>query len=90
MWQQVYQILGVVIVIFIDMVENLIHPLLEVHVCRLAASHQGVDNGSIFGSVMIAAEEIVLASDSYGAHAVLYQIRVGKIPSIHRIPHQPA
>lgn len=51
MWQQVYQILGVVIVIFMDMVQKIIHPLLEVHVCRLAASHQGVDNGSIFGSV---------------------------------------
>ena len=76
MWQQIYQILGVVTVIFMDMVQKIIHPLLEVHVCRLAASHQGVDDSSIFSSAVIAAEEIVLASDSYGTHAVLYQVRV--------------
>ena len=90
MWQQIYQILGVVTVIFMDMVQKIIHPLLEVHVCRLAAPHQGVDDGSIFSSVVIAAEEIVLASDSYGTHAVLYQVRVWEIPSVHRIPHQLA
>lgn len=90
MWQQIYQILGVVTVIFMDMVQKIIHPLLEVHVCCLAASHQGVDDGSIFSSVVIAAEEIVLASDSYGSHTVLYQVRVWEIPSVHRIPHQPA
>lgn len=72
------------------MVQKIIHPLLEVHVCRLAASHQRVDYGCVFSSVVIAAEEIVLASDSYGAHVVLYQIRVGQIPAVHRIPHQLA
>lgn len=59
-----------------DMVQKIIHPLPEVHVCCLAASHQGVDDGSIFSSVVIAAEEIILASDSHGAHTVLYQVRV--------------
>lgn len=72
------------------MVQKVIHPLLEIHVCSLAAPHQGVDDGSIFSSVVIAAEEIVLASDCHGAHTVLYQVRVWEIPSVHRIPHQLA
>ena len=42
--------------------KEVVQPLAHIDLCQFAASHEGVDDGSVFGSIMVAAEEIVLAS----------------------------
>ena len=56
------QVTRVVLVIVVDMGEEVVQPLADIDLCQLAASHEGVDDGSIFGGIMVSAEEIVLAS----------------------------
>jgi hypothetical protein len=45
-----------------NVVKEVVHPLIEVYAYRFAASHQRVNHSSIFSCFMIAAEEIVLAA----------------------------
>ena len=56
------QVTGVVLIIVMDMGEEVVQPLADIDMRQLAASHKGVDDGSVFCSIMVAAEEIVLAS----------------------------
>jgi len=37
-------------------IKKIVHPALEVHIGSLAATHEGIDNSSIFSRVMIATE----------------------------------
>ena len=36
--------------------EEMVQPLAHIDLCQFAASHEGVDDGSVFGSIMVAAE----------------------------------
>ena len=65
---------GVVFVIVMDVGEEVVQPLADIDLCQFAASHKGVDDGSVFCSIMVAAEEIVLASQSQRSHVVLDEI----------------
>ena len=60
------QVAGVVLVIVVDVGEEVVQPLVHIDLRQFAASHKGVDDGSIFGGIMVPAEEIVLASQSQG------------------------
>ena len=62
--------------------EEVVQPLADIDLCQLAASHEGVDDGSIFGGIMVSAEEIVLASQSQRSHAVLDKVIVNLVPAI--------
>ena len=62
MRKEFQQITGVVLVIVMDVGEEVVQPLAHIDLRQFAASHKGVDDGSVFGSVMVSAEEIVLAS----------------------------
>ena len=42
--------------------EEMVQPLEHFDLCQFAAPHKGIDDGCVFGSIMVAAEEIVLAS----------------------------
>ena len=42
--------------------EEVVQPFADVNLCQFAASHEGVDDGSILGYIVVSAEEIVLAS----------------------------
>ena len=42
--------------------EEMVQPLAHFDLCQFAASHKGVYDGYVFDSIMVAAEEIVLAS----------------------------
>ena len=62
MRKEFQQVTGVVLVIVMDVGEEVVQPLAHIDLCQFAASHEGVDDGSVYGSIMVAAEEIVLAS----------------------------
>ena len=62
MRKEFQQVTGVVLVIVMDVGEEVVQPLAHIDLCQFAASHEGVDDGSIFGGIMVSAEEIVLAS----------------------------
>ena len=72
----------VVIIVFVYVCEEVVLPLAHIDLCQFAASHEGVDDGSIFGGIMVSAEEIVLASQSQRSHAVLDEIVVNLVPAI--------
>ena len=82
MRKEFQQVTRVVLVIVVDMGEEVVQPLADIDLCQLAASHEGVDDGSIFGGIMVSAEEIVLASQSQRSHAVLDEIVVNLILAI--------
>ena len=42
--------------------EEMVQPLARIDLCQFAASHESVYDGSVFGSIVVATEEIVLAS----------------------------
>ena len=56
------QVTGVVLAIIMDVGEEVVQPLAHIDLRQFAASHKGVDDGSVFGSVMVSAEQVVLAS----------------------------
>lgn len=68
------QVTGVVLTIVVDMGEEVVQPLADIDMRQFAASHKGVDDGSVFCSIMVAAEEIVLASQSQRSHVILDEI----------------
>ena len=61
-WKQFQQVARVVVVVFVYVCEEMVQPLAHIDLCQFAASHEGVDDSSVFGSIMVAAKEIVLAS----------------------------
>ena len=73
-WEEVVQRFRQVIVILMDVFQEIVRPLLEICTCLLAASHHGVDDGCILGSIVNATEEIVLPADGYRTYAVLDEI----------------
>ena len=57
-----------------DVGEEVVQPLADVDLCQFAASHEGVDDGSILGCIVVSAEEIVLASQSQRSDAIFYKV----------------
>ena len=76
------QFMGVVLVIVVDVGEEVVQPLSHIDLCQFAASHEGVDDGSVLGGIVVSAEEIVLASQSQRSHAVLDKVIVNLAPAI--------
>ena len=70
------QVTGVVLVIVMDVGEEVVQPLAHIDLSQFAASHKGVDDGSVLGGIMVSAEEIVLAYQSQRPHVVLDEIIV--------------
>ena len=54
------QVTGVVLVIVMDVGEEVVLPLAHIDLCQFAASHECIDDGGVFGSIMVAAEETEL------------------------------
>ena len=48
-----------------DMCEEVVQPLADIDLCQLAASHKGIDDGCVLGSIVVSAEEIVLTPQSH-------------------------
>ena len=82
MRKEFQQVTGVVLVIVMDVGEEVVQPLAHIDLCQFAASHEGVDDGSIFGGIMVSAEEIVLASQSHRSHVILDEIVVNLVLAI--------
>lgn len=59
-----------------DVGEEMVKPLAAVDLRQFAASHEDVDEGGILGRIVVAAEEIVLASQGQRTHAVLDEVVV--------------
>ena len=75
------QVTGVVLIIVVDMGEEVVTTC-GIDMRQFAASHKGVDDGSVFCSIMVAAEEIVLASQSQRSHVILDEIVVNLVFAI--------
>ena len=54
-----------------DVAEKIAQPFAYIHVCKLAAAHEGVDDGGVLGGIMIPAEEIPFSPDGQGADTIL-------------------
>ena len=54
-----------------NVVEKITQPFAYIHVCKLAAVHEGVDDGGILGGIVVPAEEIPFGSDGQWADTVL-------------------
>ena len=65
-----------------DVAEKIAQPFAYIHVCKLAAAHEGVDDGGILGGIMVPAEEIPFSSDGQWAHAVFDGIVVNLVPAV--------
>ena len=59
------QFMGVVLVIVVDVGEEVVQPLSHIDLCQFAASHEGVDDGSVLGGIKVSAEKIVLTPQSH-------------------------
>ena len=57
-----------------DVAEKIAQPFAYIHVCKLAAAHEGVDDGGILGGIMVPAEEIPFSSDGQWADTVLEKV----------------
>ena len=65
MRKEFQQVAGVVLVIVMDVGEEVVQPLAHIDLRQFAASHKGVDDGSVFGGIKVSAEEIVLTPQSH-------------------------
>ena len=68
-----------------DVGEEVVQPFADVNLCQFAASHEGVDDGSILGSIVVSAEEIVLASQSQRSDAIFYKVVVYLVSTVGSI-----
>ena len=68
------------------MTKNVNHPVPEVNIRSLTATKQGVNNCSIFRSVMVTAKKVVLSSQCQTSQAILRKIVVYAVPGIQMIP----
>ena len=73
-----------------DVAEKIAQPFAYIHVCKLAAAHEGVDDGGILGGIMVPAEEIPFSSDGQWADTVLDVVVVYLVPAVVDIPRQLA
>ena len=55
---------------------------MDIHAGKLAAAHEGVDDGGILCDIVVPAEEIPLSSDGQWAHAVFDGIVVNLVPAV--------
>ena len=62
--------------------EEVVQPFADVNLCQFAASHEGVDDGSILGSIVVSAEEIVLASQSQRSYAIFYKVVIYLVSTV--------
>ena len=62
--------------------EEVVQPFADVNLCQFAASHEGVDDGSILGSIVVSAEEIVLASQSQRSDAIFYKVVIYLVSTV--------
>ena len=65
MWKQFQQVARVVVVVFVYVCKEVVQPLAHIDLCQFAASHKGVDDGSVLGGIMVSAEKIVLTPQSH-------------------------
>ena len=82
MRKEFQQVTGVVLVIVMDVGEEVVQPLAHIDLRQFAASHKGIDDGSVFSSVMVSAEQVVLASQSQRSHVILDEIVVNLVFAI--------
>jgi hypothetical protein len=54
----------------VDVGEEVIQPFADIDLRQFAASHKGIDDGSVLGSIVVATEQIVLTSLCPGANYV--------------------
>lgn len=65
-----------------DVGKEVVRPLVGGDLCQFEASHEGVDNGGVLGCIVIAAEEIFLASQSQQTYIVLDKVVVYLVPTL--------
>ena len=65
MRKEFQQVTGVVLIIVVDMGEEVVQPFAHIDLRQFAASHKGVDDGSVFDGIMVSAEKIVLTPQSH-------------------------
>ena len=54
-----------------DVAEKIAQPFAYIHVCKLAAANEGVDDSGILGGIIVPVEEIPFASDGQWADTIL-------------------
>ena len=90
MRNQFQQVSWIVLVIFVDVGEEVVQPFADIDLCQLAAPHKSIDDGSVLGSIVVSAEEIVLSSQSQRTYAVLDKVVVYLVPAVGGIAWQLA
>ena len=73
------QVTGVVFVIVMDVGEDVVQPLAHIDLCQFAASHEGVDDGSIFGGIMVS---VTIALNRYHCSTA-----IGTVMTLQSVPH---
>lgn len=86
--KQFCQVLAVIIVVIVNIVQEENHPVPEVHLMSFAAPHHGINDGSIFGGIMIATEQPVLSSQGYASQGIFPEIIVYFEPAVQMIAGQ--
>ena len=73
-----------------DVGEEMVQPLADIDLGQLAATHEGVDDGRVLGCIVVAAEEVVLASQCQRANAVLDEVVVYLVASVGDVARELA
>ena len=86
MRQEFSQVTTVVIVIFMDMIQEVGQPFLDIHSGNLTAAHHCIHDCGILGSIVILAEKVVLTRQGNRPLTILYHVRVDLVSAIGNIP----
>ena len=60
--EQVGQVFGVIVVVTVDIIQEENEPFSEVHFTCFTTPHHGIDDGGIFGSIVIPAEQPIFST----------------------------
>lgn len=60
MGEQLRQVLAVIVIVFMDIIQEVNKPIAEVYPVRLAATKHGIHDCCIFGCIVVSTEQPVL------------------------------
>ena len=76
MGQQFGQVFGVIVVVFVDVVQKVDQPVTEVYFMCFATAQHGIHNGCIFGRPVVAAEQPVFSAQCDGPDRIFAKVVV--------------
>ena len=88
MGEQVGQVLAVIVVVGMNVIQEVNQPVTEVNIACFAAPQHGINDGSVFRGIVIAAEQPVFSTQGDGPDGIFPEVVVDFQPAVQMVTGQ--